>query len=40
MSASPSRRHVMTSMRWTENTDDTFTFAATIERTGFMVNFR
>ncbi|MBR4653456.1 MAG: hypothetical protein IKO72_08860 [Kiritimatiellae bacterium] len=37
---SPSRRHVVTSAGWTENTDGTFTFAATIERTGFMVNFR
>ncbi len=37
---SPSRRHVVTSTGWTENTDGSFTFAATIERTGFMVNFR
>ena len=37
---SPSRRHAVTSTGWTENLDDSFTFAATIERTGFMVNFR
>ena len=37
---SPSRRHAVTSTGWTENLDGSFTFAATIERTGFMVNFR
>ena len=40
VSRSPSRQHAVTSAGWTENADGSFTFAAVLERTGFMINFR
>ena len=40
VSRSPSRRHAVTSAGWTENQDGSFTFAAVLERTGCMINFR
>ena len=37
---SPSSRHAVTSAGWTENPDGSFTFAATLQRSGFIVLFR
>lgn len=40
VSRSPSRQHAVTSVGWTENSDGSFTFAAVLERSYFMINFR
>lgn len=37
---SPSSRHAVTSAGWTENPDGSFTFAATLQRSGFIILFR
>ena len=37
---SPSRRHAVTSVGWTENPDGSFTFAATLQRSVFIISFR
>ena len=37
---SPSSRHAVMSAGWTENPDGSFTFAATLQRNGFIVIFR
>ena len=37
---SPSSRHAVTLAGWTENSDGSFTFAATLQRSGFIILFR
>ncbi len=40
VSRSPSRRHAVTSAGWTDNGDGSYTFAAVLERTGFIISFK